>query len=85
MQGIEFVQDRRSKAYAVALRDRVVKNCVFKQHLWVLGTGRSAIRLLPALTTTEDEALEAIDRFVRAIEEEVVASEASLASVRAGE
>jgi hypothetical protein len=32
-----------------------VKNCIFKQRLWVLGSGRSTIRLLPALITTEEQ------------------------------
>lgn len=71
MQGVEFVEDARSKRQAIDLRDRIVKNCVFKQHLWVLGSGRSTIRFLPALTTTEDEAMEAISRFARAVEDEI--------------
>lgn len=75
MMGIEFVQDRKSRRYASELRDRIVKNCVFKQRLWTLGAGRSAVRLLPALTMTEDEAMEAITRFVRAIKDEVGASQ----------
>jgi 4-aminobutyrate aminotransferase-like enzyme len=77
MQGIEFVEDRRTKAYNPGLRDRIVRNCVFKQKLWVLGSGRSTIRLLPALVTSEDEAMEAVDRFVRAVREETRAVEAA--------
>ncbi|GAC1443098.1 MAG: acetyl ornithine aminotransferase family protein [Chloroflexota bacterium] len=74
MQGIEFVEDRAKKSHAVELRDNIVKNCVYKQRLWVLGAGRSTIRLLPALTTTEEEAMEAVERFCRAVEDEVGAS-----------
>lgn len=71
MQGIEFVHDARSKRPAVDLRDRIVKNCIFKQRLWVLGAGRSAIRLLPALVTSEEEAMDAVSRLGRAVEDEI--------------
>jgi 4-aminobutyrate aminotransferase-like enzyme len=70
MQGIEFVHDRQSKRHNPALRDRIVRNCVFKQRLWILGAGRSSIRLLPALITTEEQGMEAVDRFVVAVREE---------------
>jgi len=71
MQGIEFVEDSRTKRPATELRNRVVKNCVFKQRLWILGAGRSSIRLLPALIMDEEQANEAIDRLERAIAEEI--------------
>jgi len=70
MMGIEFVEDRASKTPDPALRDRIIQNAVSKQHLWILGAGQSAIRLLPSLNTTEEEAMEAVTRFVRAIDEE---------------
>jgi 4-aminobutyrate aminotransferase len=70
MMGVEFVEDRRSRRHAVQLRDDIIKNCIYKQRLWVLGSGRSTIRFLPALTTSEEEAMEAVDRFVRAVAEE---------------
>jgi 4-aminobutyrate aminotransferase len=69
MMGVEFVEDRQSKRPAPALRDAIVKNCVFKQRLWVLGSGRSTIRFLPALTTSEEEAMEAVERFARAVDD----------------
>lgn len=75
MQGIEFVEDRRSKRHAIELRDRIVRNCVFQQRLWILGAGRSAIRLLPALVTTEEEAMEGVRRLTQAITEEVRAAQ----------
>lgn len=71
MQGIEFVEDSHSKRPNPELRERIVKNCVYKQRLWILGAGRSSIRLLPAMNTTEEEATEAIDRLERAITDEV--------------
>jgi 4-aminobutyrate aminotransferase len=73
MQGIEFVEDAAGKKPAVELRDRIVRNCVFEQHLWVLGSGRSTIRILPALITTEEQAMEAVRRLERAVLEEVKA------------
>jgi 4-aminobutyrate aminotransferase len=73
MQGIEFVDDGRNKRPNPELRERIVKNCVYKQRLWILGAGRSSIRLLPAMNTTEEEAMEAIDRLERAIADEVAA------------
>ncbi len=84
MQGIEFVEDRQSKRYAPELRDRIVKNCVFKQKLWVLGAGRSSIRLLPALITNEEQADEAVTRFVRAVEEETAGLRVERAVASAG-
>lgn len=71
MQGVEFVENRQTRRPAVELRDRIVKTCVDRERLWVLGSGRSTIRFLPALTTTAEEAMEAVDRFVRAVKHEV--------------
>ena len=76
MQGVEFVEDRQTKRHAVELRDRIVMNCVFEQKLWVLSAGRSAIRLSPALITDEEQAMEAVTRFVRAVEQETAALKA---------
>ncbi|GAC1506653.1 MAG: acetyl ornithine aminotransferase family protein [Chloroflexota bacterium] len=75
MQGVEFVQDRATKAHATELRNRIVRNCVFKQRLWVLGAGRSTIRLLPPLIMNEEQAMEAVTRFGSAVKEEVAASD----------
>jgi 4-aminobutyrate aminotransferase len=71
MQGIEFVEDSSTKQPATDLRNRIVKNCVLKQRLWILGAGRSTIRLLPALIMDEEQANEAIDRLARATAEEI--------------
>jgi 4-aminobutyrate aminotransferase len=70
MIGVEFVEDPISKRPAPGLREAVVKNCVRRQHLWILGSGQSTIRFLPPLIISEEEAREALARFERAIEEE---------------
>jgi 4-aminobutyrate aminotransferase len=85
MQGVEFVEDGRSRRPAVELRDRVVLNCVFRQKLWVLGAGRSAIRLLPALVTDEEQAMEAVRRFVRAVADETAGLREQRAAVAAAQ
>lgn len=77
MQGIEFVEDARSKRAAPELRDRIVMNCIHQQRLWVLGSGRSTIRLLPALVTSEEEAMDAVRRFARAVEAELKSARAT--------
>ncbi len=70
MIGIELVEDRASKRPTPELRDAIIKNCVQRQRLWILGSGQSTIRLLPALIISEEEATEALRRLERAIEEE---------------
>jgi 4-aminobutyrate aminotransferase len=70
MIGIEIVKDKTSRAHAVDLRRRILKNLVQKQHLWVLGSGRSAIRLLPWFRVTEEEVEMVVDKFSAAIKEE---------------
>lgn len=74
MQGVEFVQSRESKRHDPDLRNRIVKNCIFNQRLWVLGAGRSTIRFLPPLTVTAEEASETVVRFARAVAEETGAA-----------
>ncbi|HEX8918787.1 MAG TPA: aminotransferase class III-fold pyridoxal phosphate-dependent enzyme [Chloroflexota bacterium] len=71
MQGVEFVYDSQSKKYNPDLRDRIVKNCVHRQHLWILGAGRSTVRFLPSLVLREEQAIEIVERFVRAVREEL--------------
>jgi 4-aminobutyrate aminotransferase len=55
MIGIELVRDRDTKERATSERDMVVKEC-FKRGLLVLGAGRNAIRLSPALILTKQQA-----------------------------
>jgi len=58
---------------AVELRDRIVKNAVFQQRLWILGAGRSSIRLLPPLIINDELALELVARLELAITQEISA------------
>jgi 4-aminobutyrate aminotransferase len=69
MAGIEFVKDKKSKEKAPKLRDRVQKNAVQKQHLWVLGCGQNVIRFIPSYIITREELDEAVDRLDKAISE----------------
>jgi 4-aminobutyrate aminotransferase len=55
MIGIELVRDRQTKERATTERDRLVREC-FNRGLLVLGAGRNAIRLSPALVLTTDQA-----------------------------
>ncbi len=70
MIGVEFVKDKANKTHATALRHRILKNLVQKQHLWMLGAGRSAIRLLPWFRITEEEAEMVLEKFSIAVKEE---------------
>jgi 4-aminobutyrate aminotransferase len=70
MIGVELVEDGASKRPAPEMRERVIKNCVQRQRLWILGSGQSTIRFLPPLIISEDEAREALARFERAVAEE---------------
>ncbi len=69
MAGIEFVKDKKSKEKAPKLRDRVQKNAVQKQHLWVLGCGQNVIRFIPSYIITREELDEAVERLDKAISE----------------
>jgi 4-aminobutyrate aminotransferase len=69
MVGIELVRDRQTKERATTERDALVKEC-FKRGLLVLGAGRNAIRLSPALVLTKQQAntaLEILDRALTAV------------------
>ncbi|MCK5240226.1 MAG: aspartate aminotransferase family protein [Candidatus Thorarchaeota archaeon] len=70
MIGVEFVKDKSSKTKAPDLRNRIVKNAVQKQHLWMLGSGINVIRFTPSYVITHDDIDEAIRRLDRAITEE---------------
>jgi 4-aminobutyrate aminotransferase len=69
MVGIELVRDRQTKERATTERDALVKEC-FKRGLLVLGAGRNAIRLSPALVLTKQQAntaLEILDQALTAV------------------
>lgn len=69
MVGLEFVKDKKSKEKAPGLRNRIIKNAVKKQKLWVFGSGQNCIRLTPSYVITEDEIDDAMDRLDKAISE----------------
>jgi 4-aminobutyrate aminotransferase len=69
MIGIELVRDRKTKERATDERNRLVNEC-FQRGLLVLGAGRNAIRLSPALVLTKDQAdttIAIMDESLRAI------------------
>ncbi len=66
MIGVEFVEDRESKAPAVALRDAIV-DLAFERGLLTLGCGNSTIRISPPLSTSKSEVDEALHIFEEAI------------------
>jgi 4-aminobutyrate aminotransferase len=66
MIGVEFVQDRESKAPAEALRDRIVE-VAFSTGLLLLGCGKSVIRITPPLSVSRSEVDEAMEIFEHAI------------------
>ncbi|MHA2207599.1 MAG: class-III pyridoxal-phosphate-dependent aminotransferase [Candidatus Thorarchaeota archaeon] len=67
MAGIEFVKDKKSKEKAPKLRDRLLKNLVQKQKLWVLGCGQNVIRFTPSYVITKDDIDDAVERLDKAI------------------
>ena len=71
MAGVEFVKDKTSKEKAPKLRDRILKNAVQKQKLWLLGCGQNVIRFIPSYIITKDELDEAVNRLDRAISESI--------------
>ncbi len=60
MTATEFVTDRRTKAPAPQLRDRILEESV-RRGLVLLGCGRSSIRYIPPLVVRREEIDEAID------------------------
>jgi 4-aminobutyrate aminotransferase-like enzyme len=70
MIGMEFVKDRSSRAKAADLRNRIVKNAVQKQRLWILGAGQNVIRFTPSYIITHNNIDEAVGRLDKAIAEE---------------
>ncbi|MHA2139918.1 MAG: aspartate aminotransferase family protein [Candidatus Thorarchaeota archaeon] len=67
MVGIEFVKDKKSKEKAPKLRNKIVKNLVQKQKLWVLGCGQNVIRFTPSYVITKEDIDDAVGRLDKAI------------------
>lgn len=60
MIGVEFVEDRESRAPAMQLRNEIVETA-FHHGLLTLGCGKSTIRIAPPLCLTRNEADEALE------------------------
>lgn len=60
MQAADFVTDRRTKAFDPKVKDRVVDEAM-KRGLVLLQCGKSAVRLIPPLCITEQEADAGLD------------------------
>ena len=71
MIGIEIVRDPATKDMAVQERDDIIQRC-FQKGLLLLGCGQSAIRLVPPLMITKQEAdtaLEILEAVLAQVEE----------------
>jgi 4-aminobutyrate aminotransferase len=60
MIGVEIIENKRSKAIANTLRERIV-DLAFTRGLLLLGCGENTIRLCPPLIVTQDEMDVALD------------------------
>ncbi|MEM4751084.1 MAG: aminotransferase class III-fold pyridoxal phosphate-dependent enzyme, partial [Desulfurococcaceae archaeon] len=66
--GVEFVADKKSKRPDAMTRGKVVKTALEKG-LVMLPCGKSAIRLIPPLTISEEEAKIGLEIFKQAVAE----------------
>ncbi len=64
--GVEFVKDRRTKEHDTKTRNKVVYEAL-RRGLVILGCGKSAIRLIPPLVITEEQAKIGLDIFEEAV------------------
>jgi 4-aminobutyrate aminotransferase len=74
MIGVEFVKDRKTKAAAEGLRDRVV-DLAFERGLLTLGCGKSVIRISPPLSISKgeiDEGLFILEEAIKLAENETI-------------
>jgi 4-aminobutyrate aminotransferase len=62
MIGVEFVQDRESKAPDARIRNRVVE-LAFEHGLLIMGCGVNSMRIIPPLTLSRAEADEGLQLF----------------------
>ena len=66
MVGVEFVEDRESRAPAVELRNRIVQ-LAFEHGLLLMGCGVNTMRIIPPLTVTREELDEGLAIFEHVI------------------
>ena len=74
MIGVEFVQDRATRAPNARLRDRIIE-LAFEHGLLIMGCGVSTMRIIPPLVITRpevDEGLEIFEHAVTLAEEELM-------------
>ena len=64
--GVEFVKDKRSKEHDAKSRDRVLREAL-RRGLVLLGCGKSAVRLIPPLVISEEEAKVGLSIFKEAV------------------
>ena len=67
MQAIDFVKNRKTKAYFASLRNKVIENA-YHNGLILLGAGESAIRFIPPLIIKNEEidnAIEILDKSIK--------------------
>ena len=67
MCAVEIVTDRDSNAYDPKRREQILKNCVNKEKLWIIGSGRSSIRFLAPLNITAEQIDICLERFGKAV------------------
>lgn len=66
--GLEFVKNKDSKEYAVKERDKIEELC-YKRGLVVLPCGKSAMRIAPPLTISEENFKKGMEILIDAIKE----------------
>jgi len=66
MIGVEIVENKKTRAVAAELRDRIV-DLAFEKGLLLLGCGANTVRLCPPLVVTQDETDIALDLFEECI------------------
>jgi 4-aminobutyrate aminotransferase len=69
MIGVEIVEDKKSKAVAPKLRDRIVDELAFAKGVLFLGCGETTIRLSPPLVLSKQQADIAMDTLEASIAE----------------
>ncbi|PJF45833.1 MAG: aspartate aminotransferase family protein, partial [Candidatus Thermofonsia Clade 3 bacterium] len=74
MIGVEFVQDKATRAPNARLRDRIIE-LAFEHGLLIMGCGVSTMRIIPPLVITRpevDEGLEIFEHALTLAEEELM-------------
>lgn len=67
MVGIELVKDPKTKEKAVDYRNKLVKNLVQKQKLWILGSRQNCIRFTPSYVITKEQIDDMAERLDKAL------------------